>query len=191
MEPRMSDYLAAQITLGGCISRALVPRLCKLIDQAGLMLDWEEPFAPQSAEELLAARRTIDGEWLLQLSDDDAPYGAFCDLEAFLVKHEIPFDRQSDAGHGYDGRLVTYRPDTGLTPWLASSDGQPAVPAWPLWEALDALHSLSRQISRSPRPILQDKLQRILSGLAEAVPVRPSALRTFEIGRTVGLRKAA
>lgn len=187
----MSDYLAAQITLGGCISRALVPRLCKLIEQAGLMLDWEEPFTPQSVEDLLAARRTIDGEWLLQLSDEDVPYGAFCDLEAFLVKHEVPFDRQSDTGHGYDGCLVTYRPETGVTQWLSSSQGQPAVAAWSLWNAMHDLHSLGRLISRAPRPILQDKLQRILSGLAEAVPARPSALRTFEIGKTVGLRKAA
>lgn len=188
----MSDYLAAQLTIGGCISRALAPRLCKLITHAGLSLDWgEAPLEPASVEELLAARRTIDGDWLLQLADDDAPYGSFPDLEAFLMKHEIPFDRQTDAGHGYDACLVTYRPRTGKTEWLATSHGQPAVMASPLWELEAQLQALARTVLKAPRNVAHYQAQLALSSLRQCVPPRPAALPTFEIGKSVGLRKAA
>ena len=50
----MADYLAAQITIGGCIPRRLVPRLCKAIRDEGLALEWGDAHLdPQSAEELL------------------------------------------------------------------------------------------------------------------------------------------
>jgi hypothetical protein len=187
----MSDYLAAQITIGGCISRALAPRLCKLICQTRLSLDWgEAPLEPASAEDLLAARRTIDGDWLLQLVDDDAPYGSFPDLEAFLIKYEIPFDRQTDSGHGYDGCLVTYRPDSGKTEWLVG-DEQPAVRVAPLWELETQLQALVRTILKAPRNVSHHQAQLALSSLRQCVPPRPAALPTFEIGKSIGLRKAA
>lgn len=187
----MSDYLAAQITIGGCISRALAPRLCKLIQQAGVLLDWEHPFAPETAEDLLAGRRAIDGEWVLQLTDQDAPYGAFPELEIFLTQHEIPFDRQSDPGHGYDGALVSYRPGAGPTQFVATSDGEPAVPLQPVWDLEARLRDFTGLIGRAPRRELQAMLRQILKQLEDSIPARPDALPSFEIGKSIGLRKAA
>lgn len=186
----MSDYMAAQITIGGCLSRAIAQRLCKVITQTGVSLDWDEArFEPAVPEELISARRTIDGEWLLSLMDNEARYGSFVDLEDFLVKHEIPFDRQSDSGHGYDACLVTYRPEAGRIEWLANSQGQPAVPVAPIWDLEEELRVLAR--ANASRFLLQQMLRQALANLADAVPARPTALRTFEIGKTVGLRKAA
>jgi hypothetical protein len=187
----MSDYLAAQITIGGCISRALAPRLCKLVQAAGLLLDWEEPFAPETAEDLLAGRRAIDGEWALQLTDLDAPYGAFPDLEIFLTQHEIPFDRQSDPGHGYDGALVIYRPGAGPTQFVATSSGEPAIQLQPVWHLEVRVRDLARLVGQAPRRELRDLLRQILKQFEETVPTRPVALPSFEIGKSIGLRKAA
>lgn len=187
----MSDYLAAQITIGGCISRALAPRLCKIVRAANLLLDWEEPFAPQTAEDLLAGRRAIDGEWVLQLTELDAPYGAFPELEAFLVSHGIPFDRQSDPGLGYDGALVIYRPGAGPTQFVPTSNGEPSVRLQPVWDLEARLRDFARQVGRAPRRDLQATLQQMLEQLEDNVPARPTALPSFEIGKSVGLRKAA
>ena len=56
----MSDFRAAQIIIGGCLSRALMPGLCTAIRLQQVALDWgEEPFLPQSAEELLACHSTF------------------------------------------------------------------------------------------------------------------------------------
>lgn len=187
----MSDYLAAQITVGGCISRALAPRLCKLICAENLLLDWEEPIAPETAEDLLAGRRAIDGEWMLRLTSNDAPYGAFPELEAFLVNYEIPFDRQSDPGHGYDAALVIYRPGGEPIHFLATSQGEPAVRVHPVWELEAQLSNFARRLSRAPRRDLYGALRHILGQFAETVPCRPAALPSFEIGKSVGLRKAA
>lgn len=187
----MSDYLAAQITIGGCVSRALAPRLCKLIRAADFLLDWEHAFAPQTAEELLAGRRAIDGEWVLQLTDLDAPYGAFPELETFLVQHELPFDRQSDPGHGYDGALVIYRPGAGPTQFIATSLGEPAIPLHRVWDLEARLRDFTRHVGRALRRELHASLRQILQQVEDSVPARPTALPSFEIGKTVGLRKAA
>jgi hypothetical protein len=187
----MSDYLAAQITIGGCISRAIAPRLCKLIGAANLLLDWEEPFEPRTAEDLLAGRREIDGEWVLQLTYLDAPYGAFPELEAFLVAHEIPFDRQSDPGHGYDGALVIFRPGAGPSQFIATSNGEPAVRLQPVWDLEASLRDYARHVGRAPRRDLQAMLRRILEQIEDTLPARPAALPSFEVGKSVGLRKAA
>lgn len=187
----MSDYLAAQITIGGCISRAIAPRLCKAIQAAGVLIDWEEPFAPETVEDLLAGRRAIDGEWVLQLTDLDAPYGAFLELEAFLVQHEIPFDRQSDPGHGYDGALVIYRPGAGPTQFVATSNGEPAIRLQLVWDLESHLRDFARHVGRAPRRDLQAKLRQILESVEDTIPDRPTALPSFEIGKSIGLRKAA
>ncbi len=62
----MADYMAAEISIGGCISRKLIPRLCREITREQVGLDWgSTTFRPSSAEDLLSARQVVDGELVL------------------------------------------------------------------------------------------------------------------------------
>ncbi len=188
----MADYLAAQITIGGCISRGLVPGLCRTIREEGLALEWgEASFVPESTEELLAARQLIDGDFVLRLCDDQARYGEFDTLEAFLIKRRIPFDRHSEAHYDYAPALLVYRPERGRQQWLATTGGQPLVPAIPLWDLADELNSLHQRWLHSPRQATDRKLREALIRLRGALQPRPTPLPAFEIGKSVGLRKAA
>lgn len=184
----MADYSAAQITLGGTLPRRLVPRLCKVICETGLAPEWgDAPLRPTSAEELLAARQSRGGEQVLWLCDDQARYGEFEDLEAFLIKHQIPFDRHSEGRHDDCPALVTYRPASGRRHWLATPQGQPLVPAEPLWELLGELRQAQRRNSRR-RNQKQPTFQQLLARLAELLPAPASPLPSFEIGKSLGLR---
>ena len=104
----MGDYFPGHISIGGAIPRKLVGRLCKEIAESGVSLDYgTADFEPKSADELLEAAKTSG---TLELMNDQARYGQFEELEAFLVKHKIPFDRHSDAKYEFDPERVVFRP---------------------------------------------------------------------------------
>jgi hypothetical protein len=188
----MADYSAAQITIGGWISRRIVPRLCHLVRQQRLSLDWgAASFEPRSNEELLGSRSLIDGELVLRLCDEQAPYGEFDALESFLCKQKIPFDRRAEGHFSYPPQFVTYRPRTGHQRWLSTNDGEIVMPALPVWEAQEMMHTLHRMAVRGPRVVLRERLRQALDLLHEALPPRPSPLPPLEIGRSVALRDAA
>ena len=105
----MGDYFPGHISIGGAIQRKLVGRLCKEIAESGASLDYgSADFEPQNADELLEAAANSGST--LDLMNDQARYGQFEDLEAFLVKHQIAFDRHSDAKYEFDAERVVFRP---------------------------------------------------------------------------------
>jgi hypothetical protein len=187
----MSDYRAAQIIIGGCLSRALVPGLCTAIRLQQVALDWgDEPFLPQSAEELLAARRTIDGEHVLRLLDAEARHGRLEPLEAFLRKRRIPFDLQIEAGFNGGESLTVYRPEVGECS-LPLHEGELVTAALPIWEFADTLAAFRRQLYRGPRRQLRQTCDEVMERFQRIIPNRPSPLPAFEIGKSFGLRHAA
>lgn len=188
----MADCSAAQITIGGWIPRRIVPRLCYVIRQERLALEWgEKTFEPRSAVELLAGRKLIDGERVLRLCDEDARYGEFAALEMFLRKHQIPFDRRTEGHFSYPSCLAVYRPVAGQRTYLTSNEGQVVVHALPLWEIQERLTTLVRLTKRASRPSIQDHVLQTLSIIRQELPERPTPLEALEVGRSIGLRNAA
>lgn len=187
----MSDHLAAQITIGGCISRAFVPGLCAALAAERASLEWgDAPFTPTTVEDLIFARQTIDGVEVLRLYDPESRHGQFERLESFLLKRKIAFDRRTEGRFDRAPELVTYRPDAERCSFVTEGN-EIVVPAAPLWELVDSLGELRRHIRRGPRGLMRERLEGVLLRLRQSVPQRPTPLPDFEIGRSIGLRNAA
>jgi hypothetical protein len=97
--------------------------------------------AATTAEELLAELKRHNTE-TLDVGDDEARYGEFDELEPFLIRHGIAFDRRTDAKYEYDGVLVQFRP--GMEEphvGTATQDGEPVVPKTDLEPIRDHLRA--------------------------------------------------
>lgn len=90
----MADRVSASITIGGDLPAALLPELLDLITFEGLSTDWDgEPFG--------AAQLPTDEP--LRLMAHEVAWGRFEQLEAFCIKHNLPFARWSGAYAGQWG----------------------------------------------------------------------------------------
>jgi hypothetical protein len=159
----MSDCFPAWIEIGGPVPRALVPALLEHIDAAGLRWNWtEDAVKSTTAQELVEELRQHDTD-LLRAGHDEARYGSFDDLEAFLVRHDIAFDRQSDAKYEHDARLVRFRPGMREPHQsLATQAGSPVIEV----EDLRPIQELLQQGDR-------EEAQRRLAQLLDPVPPLP------------------
>lgn len=156
----MSGRIATRIQLGGPIPRRLAIPLSDAIRNEGLSLEWGAPhFSPTSEHDALAAA----DHGPLCLCIDDAPWGRFDDLEAFLRCHQIPFDHHNDAKHAHNGEPVRNRPGM-RRPFTrtAAPDGKELVNRAPLIKAiallerdkiLQALHLLRQAIGPDVTPL--------------------------------------
>ena len=125
----MADYIATSISIGGKLSSHLAEQLCVAVTEAQLGLEWAEtPFASRTAADLLAARCQINGARVLKLMEDDAPWGEFQELEAFLQEHQIPFDRLHEGKYDIDPALRQYRPDLGCLDFHCTNSGEVLLP---------------------------------------------------------------
>jgi hypothetical protein len=114
--------MSAEIVIGGPFPRSLVPELLAKIQFDGAGFDWEET-VPETEEDLV---EKTDG-YPLMLYDDAACNGQFEYLEAFLMQHNIPWDRTNNAKYEYDGFLTCFRPGQGIVEFNATQDGEPLV----------------------------------------------------------------
>ncbi len=139
----MSDYMAAEIWIGGRIPAALVPNLCLAISRECAGIEWGDcKFSPTTADALRPAIREHDGVPALWLCDDQARWGQFEELEAFLVTHGIQFRRRSDGKFDSDPEIVEFRAGTGLVHFATNSSGEPLVP-------LVTLTAVERMVEKS------------------------------------------
>src|SRR5438045_2325303 len=124
----MSDRFPALIEIGGPIPRSRVSELLARVQATGLRWDWcEDAVKAATPEELLAELRQRDSQ-VLSIGDDEALGGMFSDLEGFLVRHDIAFDRRSEAKYEYDGEIVFFRRGMKGSGWmLATQDGTPTI----------------------------------------------------------------
>src|SRR5438094_5639318 len=102
----MADHTSAVIWIGGPIPKALVPARCNVITAQGVSLDWDDLVELQVQAELESA---LNEKGHLQFTDPEARYGEFEELEAFLERHGISYDRHSSAKYEHDAELVRYR----------------------------------------------------------------------------------
>jgi hypothetical protein len=112
--------MSAEIVIGGPFPRSLVPELLAKIQFDGAGFGWEET-VPETEEDLV---EKTDG-YPLMLNDHEAHYGRFEYLEAFLMQHGIPWNRNSAAKYEYDGLLTCFRPGQGVIEFYATQDGDP------------------------------------------------------------------
>ena len=101
----MSDHFPAELHIGGPIPRAVLKELIGVIVAEGASL--EDYGQPCTTEESL--RETFREGAVVSLYDAEASFGQFDAVEAFLVRHHIPFDRYSDAFYEYNAEAVFYR----------------------------------------------------------------------------------
>ncbi len=97
----MSDRFPAEITIGGNIPRRLLDELTGMIASESVSLDWQyalDQSAVRAAIETAAAKCET-----VRFTDDEACYGQFEELENWLTRHDIDFDRHGDARYEYDG----------------------------------------------------------------------------------------
>lgn len=102
----MADYFAGRIEIGGPLSRKVFEDLSAAILNEGwlsLIGYGDEPATEETLRKAFQAGQTVT------LFDEQALYGQFDELEEFLVKHRIHFDRLSEARYEYNAELVRYR----------------------------------------------------------------------------------
>ncbi len=163
----MADRRAAEIWIGGRIPQSLADALCAAISNQGVALEWGGgPFAAANAAELMPAR---DGEHL-HLCDDQASWGRFTDLEDFLQKHLLPFDRRSEGKCGYDPELVNYRPDRGAAACVTTASGDPVVETAALQLVMNALDALSEELRQGKFTGALRRIERLRKLLRSKIP---------------------
>jgi hypothetical protein len=101
----VSDHFPGEIRIGGPIPQIVLTELIRVIVDEAVSLDGYG--GPDATEETLwqAFRQGT----IVALYADQARYGQFDSLEAFLVKHRIHFDRYSEAFCEYNAEIVSYR----------------------------------------------------------------------------------
>ena len=103
----MADHFPGDIRIGGPVPRACLKRLIRAIVAEGASL---EGYGGLDATEESVRQAVCEGA-IVRLYADQARYGAFEDLEAFLVRRRIHFDRYSEAYCEYNAEVVSYRGD--------------------------------------------------------------------------------
>ena len=101
----MSDHFPGEIRIGGPIPQIVLTELIRVVVDEGVSLEgYGGPDA--DAEDL---RKAFQEGTIVHLYADQARYGQFDSLEAFLVKHRLHFDRHSEAFCEYNAEIVSYR----------------------------------------------------------------------------------
>jgi len=103
----MSDRIAAHITIGGEMPRAMLPLLLKAIVEAEGATEWGDAFfAPQDEDELLSCLMKNR----LWLCDDESRDGAFPGLEDACRKLGLSYTRCCESRYEHNAEVVDWRP---------------------------------------------------------------------------------
>ncbi len=178
----MADTISAHICLGGRIPRALVPDLCQIIRNLGVGLDWDQGLFQPLAEADLQTACTESGTAIpLRLCDHDASWGEFAELQEFLVKQQLPFDRYHDSKYEFSSELLCFRPDMGSFRFLTDADERIVVPAEHLAPAVELLNRAQRHLHRGEVPVAQALVRECLTILKEQLPASLPDVPPLEI----------
>lgn len=178
----MSERMSAEILIGGQVPRSLIPELCAKITAEGVSLDWGDPcFRPTSAQELLENCVEHEDSLVLQLCDDQASWGEFKDLEAFLVEHSIAFNRFTEGRYEFNFEWAAFRPGAAPQVFPTNSQREPQV-------SLKSVSDLCEQVTQArtaadqgqPDAVLRH-LQELQWAIEELAPPLPPALESLTI----------
>jgi len=129
----MADYFPGEIHIGGPIPRRLLNRLIAAIVAEGVSLD-NYGDRPAIQESLVKAFEAGD---VVRLYDEEACYGQFEELEGFLARHRIHFNRHSDSRHEFNAENVYYRGGKRPIVLFATEEGCPLLPCDEVTAVLD------------------------------------------------------
>ncbi len=135
----MTTYAGAQITIGGALPSDLVSRFCELIRDADTHLEWASyrQFCPYTSKDLLDA---VVSDYIT-LGTGAAPDDAFTQLEAWLRRHAMPYERTI---YGQPGVVSRHRPGYWINKRLLDHDETSdviTVPKCDLYAAMDKLRA--------------------------------------------------
>jgi hypothetical protein len=103
----MSERFPTEIAIGGPVGRKKSPALIQKLNEEELQHEWGSGRIPIKSEEDLLSYRNSQGE--LWLCDEERSWGEFDELEEFLVKNGIGFNRRHCANAAYSGELAQFR----------------------------------------------------------------------------------
>jgi len=146
----VSDRFHASIQIGGPVSTSLIPALKARISSAGLISPGD------------ALHQYLDEDSLLVLEDEQASYGEFPDLEGWLQRHRIEFDRHSSGYFNLLPEWVSFRMRQGRTLHLLNGGGDQVISHRDVQQVLADSTSL---------PALKAALAKILG--PEVPPLKP------------------
>jgi hypothetical protein len=101
----MADHFPGEIHIGGPIPRAVLRKLICAAVNEGVSI--EGYGGPDASDDDL--QKAFQEGSIVRLYADQARYGMFADLEGFLVKRRIHFDRFSEAFCEFSAEAVFYR----------------------------------------------------------------------------------
>ena len=116
---------------------------------------------------------------MLRLVDDQARWGEFPELEAFLERHDIPFDRFHEGKYDIDPGLRQFRPGVGCQDFHATTTGEVVVPIQGLLPIRDDIASICQLLAVGEQPQAIKKLQSVLGALGECL-IEPAPLPDLE-----------
>ncbi len=174
----MADCFPGEITIGGKVPAALLEEFLGELNSTGAKVgayDGAE-FVAKTAADL---RQVLDESGRLFLASDRAPNGQFAELEDFCVRHGIPFDRHSDARHGFKAENVMYRPGMKRPAEVPNDSGDVLLRA-------ETVRPLAKEVARLVTARLtQEKLlaaaTRVIRHLYSLLPPEIEPLPRLEI----------
>lgn len=173
----MSERLSAEILIGGDVQADQVEGLCDAICCEGASLEWgDRRFDPQSEEELLEALVEIEGVSLLRLQNEQASWGQFDGLEAWLVECNLPFTRRSEATDCYDAELVEFRPGGEVMSIATDTAGHPQISIEPVRQAWQLVKRAQQTLSEGGEvaTLIAEAAELLGSKLPPEVPPLPA-----------------
>jgi hypothetical protein len=178
----MSEPIPTEISIGGKIREDQVPGLCQVITEESVSLEWGDAcFTPETAGDLLAACQEHDGVRVLWLCDDQANYGMFKVLEAFLEREQIAFRHKSDAKYEYDAEIIEYRPEIGAVCFASNNCGQPLIPLETMRSIAEAVDKATNSAEGQTALELLRRLRNVQQLVHEKMPTLVPPLEPFEI----------
>ena len=176
----MSERRAAEIWIGGTIQPELVNELCAAIRGEQLSLAWGDAvFEPRDADELLEGLGGLDGVDVLYFCDDRAAWGQFAELEEFLRKRGLPYDRRTGASDCYDGAIAQFCPGQKLAETTTNANGYPVADADAVEKAWQVLTKAQQALEQGKS--VRSQLGRATKLLAGALPPDLPPLPPFAI----------
>lgn len=160
----MADYFWGEIEIGGPVPLSLVEGLLGEIGRVDRDRDGN-PFTATDPATLLEQLDETTG--YLRLTNEQARYGQFEELEEFLREHGIAYDRRSFGKYEFTPEEALFRPDMGLVVRLMTHDDAPVAD----WQEVDE----ARQLLES------GQTEAALAKLREALGPEVPKLARFEI----------
>lgn len=84
------------------------------------------------------------------VANGEVPWGAYGELEEYLQREGIRFQRETEPAFGESGRIVYFQPDTGIVERCSLGDGDfdPIITAHELRKAIAATRTREQLIER-------------------------------------------